>query len=81
MNLRHRNEQAMQPPPAQPTSLLAVGPAAGGTGAGAGAAASASAAAAAAAAGAFGGGRSGVDGPGLSTVQRYLYCLGAVLLK
>ena len=71
MNLRYRNEAA-------------VGPAARatpGSSSSSSSSSSTSNSSSSTVAACPGGGRSGVEGPGLSAVQRVLYCLGAVALR
>lgn len=95
MNLRYRDERGVLPLPgpgspavggaaaeaAAPQQLVSLSALQqGAVGAGAQPLAPEAAAAAATMA-AVGGGRSGVDGPGLTAWQRGLYCLGAVVLK
>lgn len=81
MNLRHRNEAAVAAAGRRrqggaDAAAAAVAGAAAGTGA-----AAAATAAAPGSSDFAGGGRSGVEGPGLSGAQRWLYCGGAVLLR
>lgn len=70
MNLRYRNESAVHQAGAEYHASSGGG---GGCGGSAGDTFHGHAAVA--------GGRSGVDGPGLSATQRTLYCLGAVVLR
>ncbi|GAB4816936.1 hypothetical protein N2152v2_003982 [Parachlorella kessleri] len=89
MNLRYRNERAVVPPPSpwQPEILItAATPAAAATAAvGPGQrqlrSQLPSLAAAAGRGPVVGGGNTGVEGPGLTIAQRWLYCLGAVVFK
>ena len=67
MNLRYRNEAAVQLHPAAPS--------------GSGSSCSSSSASSSVQPPCIGGGHSGVEGPGLSAMQRSLYCLGAVVLR
>ncbi|KAL4425471.1 hypothetical protein ABPG75_009487 [Micractinium tetrahymenae] len=90
MNLRYRNEAAVQRQRHQTLAAAAVAAAAGGGGARPGSSAgisssggggSSSSRVASTEQQQLAGGRSGVEGPGLSPPQRWLYCACAVLLR